>query len=285
MLKVGIVGSGSMGQVHAAAWAQTPAKLIGIHSRDAARVQQLTDRYQLAAYDSLDGLLADVDVIDICTPTHLHYDMVVQAAQAGKQIICEKPLARTYADAQAMVRICQQQGVQLLVAHVVRFFPEYARAKALIDQGVIGDVAVVRLTRAAYQPQVTGDNWFLDAAKSGGMILDLMIHDFDYARWVAGEVRSVYTRSIRGRDPQAPEDYAIALLQHTSGAISNIEGGWAYPPPLFRTALEVAGSAGLIEHPAESSHPLTVHKKAKGAGEVAEVALPLSPLVEDPYTT
>jgi predicted dehydrogenase len=285
MLKVGIVGSGSMGQVHAAAWEHTPARLVGIHSRDTARAQQITERYGIAAYESLDTLLADVDVIDICTPTHLHHPMALQAAAAGKHIVCEKPLARTFTDAQEMVRVCQQQDVQLLVGHVVRFFPEYARAKALIDQGAIGEVAVVRLTRAAYQPQVTGDNWFLDPAKSGGMILDLMIHDFDYARWIAGEVRSVYIRSVRGRDPQAAEDYAIALLQHTNGAISNIEGGWAYPPPLFRTALEVAGSAGLIEHPADSSRPLIIHKKARSVGEVAEVGLPLSPLAEDPYVT
>ncbi|MCA9908260.1 MAG: gfo/Idh/MocA family oxidoreductase, partial [Anaerolineae bacterium] len=96
---------------------------------------------------------------------------------------------------------------------------------------------------------------------------------------------SVYARSVRGRQPDAAEDYGIAILRHTSGAISNVEGGWAYPPPMFRTALEIAGSAGLIEHPADSSMPLSLHLKATGSGDVDAVGIPGSPLEESPYTT
>jgi predicted dehydrogenase len=74
-------------------------------------------------------------------------------------------------------------------------------------------------------------------------------------------------------------------LTHQNGAISNIEGGWAYPPPMFRTALEIAGDKGLIEHPADSSTPLGIHLKQSEAGNSAEVGIPGSPLSEDPYTT
>ncbi len=89
-------------------------------------------------YPDYAALLNDVDVIDICTPTHLHYEMVLQAAAAGKHIICEKPLARTVTQAQDMIRACRTAGVKLFVAHVVRFFPEYALAKAQVDQGKVG---------------------------------------------------------------------------------------------------------------------------------------------------
>jgi predicted dehydrogenase len=211
--------------------------------------------------------------------------MILRAAAARKHIVCEKPLARTYAQGAGAVAACKSAGVQLLIAHVVRFFPEYAQAQSVVARGEIGQVAVVRLTRCAFQPRVAPDSWFMDPAKSGGMLLDLMIHDFDYARWIAGDVISVFARSVRGRDPGAGEDYALAILTHSNGAISNIEGGWAYPAPMFRTALEIAGSAGLIEHPADSSTPIGIYKKAAASGDAPEVGLPLSPLAEDPYTT
>ena len=115
------------------------------------------------------------------------------------------------------------------------------------------------------------------------MLLDLMIHDFDYARWVAGEVESVYAKSLRGQHSDATEDYALVMLKHTNGSISNVEGGWAYAPGMFRTAFEIAGDAGLIEHPADSSRPLAIYMKQKAA--VADALIPSSPLSEDPYYT
>ena len=81
-----------------------------------------------------------------------------------------------------------------MVGHVVRFFPEYAAAQREVDAGRLGDVAVMRLKRNVFRPRKAQDNWFLDYEKSGGMILDLMIHDFDYARWIAGEVISVFAK-------------------------------------------------------------------------------------------
>jgi predicted dehydrogenase len=276
-MRVGIIGAGFMGTTHALSWKQTPAQIAGIYSTDKDKSDLLAQQVGTQRCESFDSLLADVDVIDICTPTHLHYEMVLAAARAGKDIVCEKPLARTLEQGRAMVEACHAAGVKLLVAHVVRFFPEYAQAKAIVDRGEIGEVAVVRLTRCSYRPKLAQDNWFLDFEKSGGLMLDLMIHDFDYARWIAGDVESVFAKHSG--------DYAIAILRHKSGAISNIEGGWAYPPPMFRTALEIAGSEGLIEQPADSAATNGVYLKQSGNAETADVGVPMSPLAEDPYLT
>lgn len=283
-MKVGIVGSGFMGKIHAAAWHKTPATVAGVTSSDRRSAQALADQYQASVYDSLEAMLAEVDVVDICTPTYLHHPMVLQAAQAGKDIVCEKPLALTVAHAREMIDATRQAGVRLLVGHVVRFFPEYAMAKSIVAQGQIGQVGVVRLTRCSFKPaRDQADSWFHDVAKSGGMMLDLMIHDFDYARWVAGEVFSVYARNVASQFAEAPADYALAILTHQNGAISHVEGGWAYPVPMFRTALEIAGSHGLIEHPAASSTPLGFYLH-QSASDSASIAVPTSPLSEDPYT-
>ena len=282
-MKIGIVGSGFMGSTHAAAWGKLPVDLVGVCSANPERAAALTQECGGKPYSSLDGLLADVDVIDICTPTHLHYPMVLQAAAAGKHIVCEKPLSRTSAQGREMIRVCAEVGVQLLVAHVLRFSPEYVRAKAVVDRGDIGRVAVQRFTRHSALPNWATDNWLADLDKSGGMLLDLMIHDFDYARWVAGDVESVFAKSLRGQFPDSRVDYALVMLRHTNGAITHVEGGWTYKPGMFRTGFEIAGDAGLIEHPADGSTPIGLYMKAAGAASDAPV--PTSPLAEDPYLT
>lgn len=287
-MKVGIIGAGFMGAVHAAAWQETPATITGFVAETQQESGRLAQQFNTPVYPTLEAILPDVDVVDICTPTHLHYEMVLQAAAAGKHIICEKPLARTAEQGQAMITACQQASVKLLVAHVVRFFPEYAQAKAVVAAGQIGRPAVIRLSRGSFRPKKPIGNWFLDFSKSGGLMLDLMIHDFDYARWLAGEVESVFARNIGQTRPDAPADYGLAILRHQNGTLSHIAGAWAYPPPTFRTRLEVAGDAGLIEFDSDTAAPINLLlQKSEGnmPGGSPDVGLPASPLNESPYTT
>jgi predicted dehydrogenase len=284
MLRVGLVGAGLMGTLHAASWAQTPAQLVAVYAKSQDQANHLAEQHGAQVSGSLETLLDAVDVVDVCTPTHRHHEVVLAAAAAGKHIVCEKPLARTLEQAEDMAAACERAGVKLLVAHVVRFFPEYAQAKGIVDGGEVGRVGVVRLKRVSSRPAWSTDNWLFDVEKSGGMMLDLMIHDFDYARWIAGEVESVFARSVASRQPDAPTDYALVILRHVSGALSHVEGGWAYPAGMFRTSLEIAGDQGLIEHPAGSSVPLGIYLKHAGdAKEGREV--PSSPLLETPYAT
>lgn len=283
-MRVGIAGAGFMGVTHVAGWAATGAQIAGLVAETVEEAKPLADQYGIPVYANYGALLKDVDVIDICTPTHLHAEMVLQAAAAGVQVVCEKPLARTTQQAQEIIRACQTAGVQLLVAHVVRFFPEYALARAAVQGGEIGRVGVIRLQRGSYRPKKPSGNWFLDEAKSGGILLDLMIHDFDYARWVAGEVESVYAKKITEIHAEAPVDYGLAILKHRSGALSHIAGAWAYPPPTFRTSLEIFGEAGLIEFDSAASAPI-LNLIQKGRADAPDVGLPSSPVSESPYTT
>lgn len=283
-MRVALIGAGTMGATHAEGWSQTDAQLVGIVATDLARAEALATQYGTTVYDSLDAVLPLADIIDICVPTHLHRDFVERAAAAKKHIFCEKPIARTHADGEAMIAACEKAGVRLFIGMTTRFFPEYRSAHDLVASGEIGSPAVVRLSRVAYKPQKTTDNWFLDYAKSGGPLLDLMIHDYDFARWVAGDVERVYARNVSAADPNAEGDYAQVLLRFRSGAIGHIEGGWVYPPPLFRRKIDIACEQGLIEWESDNSAPLVSHFKA-APGASAEVGLPLSPLLEDPYTT
>lgn len=281
-MKTGIVGVGFMGSVHAEAWAKAGAGISGFLADPVAEAAPIAAKYGAAVFHSLDELIAASDVVDACSPTHLHHRMVLAAARAGRGVVCEKPLARTVVQAEEMVEACEAAGVRLFVAHVVRYFPEYALAEARIRAGDIGRVGTAQYRRLSYRPKKPIGNWFLDEEKSGGILLDLMIHDYDIARWVAGDVVSVFAKKVTQAFPDSPGDYGTAILTHASGAISRIAGAWAYPPPTFRTGFEISGSGGMVKQDSDEAAPIET-LLTRVAGEAPDVGLPSSPLAESPY--
>ncbi|MDZ7706154.1 MAG: Gfo/Idh/MocA family oxidoreductase [Trueperaceae bacterium] len=283
-MRVGIVGAGSMGQAHAAGWVQTEATLVGFLSNEQTSAEVLARRYGARTFANYRALLDEVDVVDLCVPTDLHYELALQAAQAGKHAVCEKPLALSLGEAKAMIDVCHDAGVRLFVAHVLRFFPQYRSAADAVRAGHLGDLGVMRFKRVSYPPHAGQASWFADEERSGGMIFDLMIHDLDYARWLGGDVTRVFAKSVRSTHPGANGDYALVTLRFASGAMALVEGGWVYPPGVFRTGFDLAGTDGLIEWSSDDTEP--VHRYLRGeAGSAAAVGLPLTVLPEDPYTT
>ena len=152
MTRIGVIGTGAIARVHLDAWLRVPVDLVGYFDIDRSAAEAAAAIYGGKVYDRLEDLLADVDMVDICTPGTAHKGPVLASAAAGKAIICEKPLACTLADAQAMVDACEEAGVPLYVAHVVRFFPEFALAKKQLDNGALGQPAVMRTVRAGSFP-------------------------------------------------------------------------------------------------------------------------------------
>lgn len=285
-MRVGIIGAGSMGTAHARGWAKTDAEVVGVADIKVPKAEALASKYGWRAFDSMDAILPEVDVVDLCLPTHLHYEKTLQAARAGKHILCEKPIALTVAHGQEMIAACRQAGVRLFIGMVVRFFPEYQAAHRAIQAGQIGAPGVVRLTRAVFRPQRPRDDWFMNESLSGGMIVDLPIHDFDQARWLVGdEVVRVFAKSISAQNPDVLEDHVLVILRFRNGAMAHVEGSWAYPVPLFVTKVEIAGDAGLIEFDNRSTSPIHLHLHKTDTGKTYDVPLASSPLVDDPWET
>lgn len=276
-LRVGLVGAGNMAATHAAGWMEAGDTISTVLGTGSTRATALAANLGAQVSRTYEDLLLAVDVVDICSPTDTHLDYIKAAAAAGVSIVCEKPLGRTTAEAQEAVDVCATQDVLLLVAHVVRFFPEYSVARDRVLAGDLGNVATVRLDRSTYFPM--GDaSWFSDHERSGGVVLDLMIHDVDYARWVAGDVARVYARLAQ---PKGSGGHVLATLRHTNGALTHVQGSWAFPKGSFRTSLEIAGSDGLLTlHSSEPFSSLTV-----GSDEAAAVPQPPTTLAESPYVT
>jgi predicted dehydrogenase len=279
-MRVGIAGTGTMAGVHATGWHAIGADLIGCTSSNLAQGDAFSQQYKIRRFDDYPELLDNVDIVDVCTPTAQHKPMVMAAAKASKHVVCEKPIALTVEDAQAMIDACR--GVRFFVGMVVRFFPQYRAAKEMVAAGRIGNPGVLRLKRVSYVPQKPPEDWYFNEALSGGMVVDLMIHDFDYARWLAGDVQRVYALKTVATDSAA--QYVQAILRLRSGAIALIEGGWAYPPGVFRTSLDLSGADGLIEWNSDQPAPLLTFVPPK-PGETDSVGLPTSGLTDDPYTT
>jgi len=280
--RVALIGAGTMGGVHARHWNAVPGvELVGVlDPRDEAA------HAAGPGFSDWDTLLAHAkpDIIDVCTPTPFHREYVERAAAAGRAVFVEKPMARTLADCDAMLAAVERAGVPAMSGHVLRYFPEYAAAKRMVDAGGVGQPAAVRTARMAGFPDL-GDrpNWYADPAQSGGLVLDMILHDFDWLRWTFGPITRVFAKGLYGRSEHAGRlDYALVTLRFVSGAVGHVTGSWAHPGG-FRTTLEIAGDAGLIEHDSARSAPLTASLRtaANGGG----VAVPESPMAhtEDPY--
>jgi predicted dehydrogenase len=254
-------------------------ELAGFYDADSARAAALAAQYGGQAFASLEAALDSSDLIDICTPPAEHARATIAAARAGKHVVCEKPIARHLADAQAMIAACESAGVRLFVAHVVRFFPEFARAKAVLDSGALGRLGVLRSVRGGAPPGHSG--WFADVAQSGGVTLDVAIHDIDYMRWLCGDVARVFARGLTFRGLAV--DHALITLRFASGAIGHIEASWAFPAGNFRTSFELAGTEGLLAYDSDEAKPLEVQYHAGAAPDRPPTLGAAVPLHDDPY--
>jgi UDP-N-acetylglucosamine 3-dehydrogenase len=281
MLSILIIGAGTMGTAHARSYqAMENVKLVGIVDINKQKAYKLAKEgtETFSSFEEAVEKLERVDVVDVCIPTYLHKEYVKKAATLGKHVICEKPLARTLEDAVEMVNFCKEQDVKLFVGHVVRFFPEYNLAKRVLESGEIGKPGVVRTSRGGGFPNAWRD-WYADYQSSGGLILDLIIHDFDYLRWCFGDVERVYAKSLLGRG-YARMEYALVTLKFKSGVIAHVEGSWAHEG--FSTKLEIAGDKGAIEFDSSKERPFTATIKENRVGNNG-VNVPKSPLKESPY--
>ena len=274
MIRIGLLGAGGMGNVHGRHYRNVPDVKVLFWDADAERRDAFVRRWDYECAQSLDDLITRSDALDVCLPTDLHLEMGRRAIAAGRALLVEKPAAKSFEDAIALYREAEKAGVPYMVGHVVRFFPEYAKAHHDVVSGGIGRPAVARLRRGGLAP--TGANsWFMDHSRSGGVLLDLATHDFDWLRWTLGEVTLVNSRSLGAHTGTGP-DYALTVLSFDSGAIAHVESTWMDPGG-SRMTFEVCGSDGMIEWDSRSTPSLKTQLVGKSFNES-----PLAP-ADDPY--
>jgi len=252
MLRIGIAGFGFMGRTHYQCWNKVEnARVVAVCDTNPNIVEDTKkavgnigdaesdiDFDGLKLFTDFDKMLADaeLDAVSITLPTFLH-------PEAGVNVMCEKPMALTVAECDKMIAAAKDTGKLLQIGHCVRFWPEYAKAKEIIDSGEYGRVVAASLRRLGSAPTWSIDNWFLDEQRSGGMALDLHIHDSDYVQYLFG-----MPRAVAGVGAQAPGGglaHISTQYIYDDDVVVTAEGGWAMTPSFgfemsFNLALEKA---------------------------------------------
>jgi predicted dehydrogenase len=285
MVTIAIIGQGAMGRTHAKAWASlglgdqiryvcTPRPGAPLEYAPAARF--VTD---------LDAVLADpgVDVLSVCTPTPSHAHIATRALRAGKHVLLEKPIALTREDARA---IQSEAGIGrsiLMVAHVVRFFEGYRLIRDAVDTGRLGQIVSGRARRIMATPNTAP--WWHDEAQSGGVVVDVGIHDFDQLNLFLGTPTAV--RAVR-QGLAAPVETTVEYLDGGIGQVlsaANLPNGVP-----FTTSIELVGTAGLAEYQFSAGVPAGHAESGEQCGvstyrlATAEASESVGVVDNDPYT-
>ncbi len=253
-MKIGIL---SFAHLHAEAYihnlrAIPGVEMIGIADEDPERGQHYADLFNARLFPSYEALLAEQpDGVLVCSENSRHRSLVEMAAQAGVHILCEKPLATTLPDAQAMIDACRDAGVILMTAFPMRFSAPLQQLKEQLDAGALGQVYCFNTTNQGQMP-IAHRRWFVDKALAGGgAMMDHIVHLADILRWyLPGEVTSVYAQSnhILHADTVDVETGGLIMLTFGDGTFASIDSSWSKPlnyPTWGGLTMELISERGL----------------------------------------
>ena len=279
-MNVAIIGCGVMGQLHAQMAANCGLRITVCADAVKARASALAKTHGAVAVTDIEKALVrkDVDIVALTSPTPTHAKLIVAAAKAGKAIFCEKPITRTVAEGRTALTAVQKAGVPLFVGHVVRYFQEFEALRLQAQSGVIGHVGFIKTFRGGMCP-VGSAGWFRDFGKSGGAVLDLLIHDFDWIRYAFGDIERVFCQNLMRERPTIM-DYAMVTLTLKSGAIAQTIGSWAHPEG-FRVKAELCGADGMLTYDSADA-PIAVMPRNHGKNS-SNAIVPSSPVDKSPY--
>ncbi|WP_077618117.1 Gfo/Idh/MocA family protein [Bacillus sinesaloumensis] len=250
-MKIGII---SFAHMHATSYASVLKKmkgvtLAGIADDNEDRGQKYAQLFETTFYKNYHELLdSDIDAVIVTSENTLHHQHVVAAANAGKHVLCEKPLATNLQDMEEMIRVCEQNRVLLGTAFPVRFNTPVQQAKKLLEQGILGDILAIKGTNRGTNP----GGWFIDKEKSGGgAVLDHTVHVVDIMRWFTGaEVKEVYAEIGNLYIDHPIDDSGILSMEFTNGMIATLDCSWSrndYYPTWGDVTMEIIGSKGTLK--------------------------------------
>jgi predicted dehydrogenase len=283
-MKIGVVGLGFMGTTHLQAYPKIPnAHIAAVASSDEKKLSGNVDSAagnlgresapldftNVARFRSAEELFADpnVEAVDLCVPSSLHASLAQAALAAGKHVLVEKPMALSGKECDAMIAAAERSGRVLMVAQVLRFWPDYVAARQLVRSGALGSVKAAFFRRKCAAP--AWSPWMRDRSKSGGGVFDLLIHDFDYCLHLLGKPRAIAAVGVE--DLGIGLDLVDARLEYDSGRPVSISGGWHLPSEYpFSMEFSIVLEGGTLDfHSAQRR--LTLYR---ANGKTEEPALP-----------
>ncbi|MDF1508499.1 Gfo/Idh/MocA family oxidoreductase [Robertmurraya sp. DFI.2.37] len=236
MKNIGLVGWGFIGKTHFDAYQQIEsANVAAVFSKNDEQKIDGPNWKKVRLVKTYEALLNDpqINIIDICLPTFLHEEFIIKAAEAKKDIICEKPLSLTVESVERIIGAVQRNKVRLFIAHVLRFWPEYKAIKSYYDTGKLNHIEFIHAGRLGQVPK--WNHWFKYPEKSGGALYDLHIHDIDFICYLLGDIKTVY--AVGSKNENGAWDHIMTTLTLKNGAKALVEASHrmptAYPFSMF----------------------------------------------------
>ena len=229
-VKFALLGCGRAASFHVAASRSNPSlRFVAAYDADPKALSAFARRHKLLAFSDLGALLeSDVDAVLIALPHYLHAEAAIAAARAGKHVLCEKPMANTLEECDAMIEAARRAGVRLMIAENHRFLPAHQYIKETVQSGAIGDVFLARTYEGAYDSPkkiIDPSTWMFSYEKGGGGALhDQGAHKFALLNWILGEVESAQCWCVKALQspPTKGEDTAMVLLRFRGGAMAEV---------------------------------------------------------------
>ena len=286
MIHIGIIGCGKIAQVrHIPEYAANPdAELTGYFNPKRFRAEEMAAKYGGKVYDTAEELLADpaIDAVSICAANYAHAELTVKALQAGKHVLCEKPMATTIEDCEAMLAAAKDSGKYLMIAHNQRLTKAHLEAKRLLDEGLIGKIISFRTTFGHGGPETWSispgkDVWFFDKKRAAmGAMADLGVHKTDLIHFLTGQrvVRTtakLATLDKRGADGEliAVDDNAWCIYELSGGAMGTMTASWTFYGAEDNSTV-LYGTKGIMRIYDDPAHSIVV-RLADGTKQTYDV--------------
>ena len=274
MLNIGVIGCGKIAQVrHIPEFAaNAQAKLCGFFSPNARRAEDMAARYGGKVYAAAEEMFADpaIDAVSICAANYAHADLAIKALKAGKHVLCEKPMAVTIEECEAMLAAAKQSGKRLLIAQNQRFAKAHMTAKQMLEEGVIGKVITFRSTFGHGGPETWSispgkDTWFFDKKRAAmGAMADLGIHKTDLLRYLLGQDVVRTTARLVTLDKKGPDDRligvddnAFCIYEMSGGVFGTMTVSWTYYGAEDNSTV-LYGTGGIMRIYDDPAHSIVV---------------------------
>jgi UDP-N-acetylglucosamine 3-dehydrogenase len=267
-VKIGVIGCGSIAtHRHLPEYnSYKETEIIAVCDSVQTRAEDAAAKYGATAYTDFQEMLknADVDAVSICTPNYLHASMTIAALEAGKHVLCEKPMATSREEAEKMIAAADEAGKKLMIAHNQRFVASHEKAKQLIESGAIGKVFSFRTAFGHSGPEswsVDGkDSWFFKKNEAFiGAMGDLGVHKADLLRYILGEEFVEVAAFIESgaKENSDVDDGATCILRTESGAIGTLAASWMYQKEDNSTV--IYGEKAILRLEEDPEYSLIIH--------------------------
>jgi UDP-N-acetyl-2-amino-2-deoxyglucuronate dehydrogenase len=282
-LRCGLIGCGRVAPRHAQSYQQlSETDLVAVADIKPSRAERFAQEYGATAYFDHRALLArdDIELVSICVPSGLHAEIALDAMQAGKHVLVEKPIAITLEDADRMIALSEATGRTLGVVLQNRYNRPMQQLRAAIDQGKLGKLYLGNACVRWYRPQsYYEDGWHGTWAMDGGALMNQSIHHIDALQWLMGPVQSVFAYTATLAHRMEAEDVGVAVVRFAGGALATIEGSTLTWPQNLEGSVAVFGERGSVKIGGTALNRIVLWKVE---GELEQEAELLTSQIVDP---